>query len=79
MYFSDDPEIIENWFQDKQIRERIKIKTYERANLFEAISSTLLRQAFIENNIEYIQNHTPKAVTKRYKQIKQIIQNTNNS
>lgn len=34
MYFSDDSKIIEDWFQDKLIRERINLKLFKRANMF---------------------------------------------
>lgn len=73
MYFSDEPEIIENWFQDEIIRKRIDIKTFERDKLFEAVSSTKIRNAFLDNDIEYIEKSTPKAVFRRFDDIKEII------
>jgi len=74
MYFSDEPEIIENWFQDKTIRKRIDIKTFERDKLFEAVSSTKIRNAFLDNDKEYIEKSTPKAVYRRFDKIKDIIE-----
>lgn len=73
MYFSDEPEIIENWFQDETIRKRIEIKTFERNKLFEAVSSTKIRNAFLDNDREYIEKSTPKAVYSRFEEIKEII------
>lgn len=73
MYFSDEPEIIENWFQDEIIRKRIDIKTFERSKLFEAVSSTKIRNAFLDNDREYIEKSTPKAVQARFEEIKDII------
>lgn len=73
MYFSDEPEIIENWFQDENIRKRIDIKTFERSKLFEAVSSTKIRNAFLDNDREYIEKSTPKAVQTRFDIIKNII------
>lgn len=70
MYFSDEPEIIENWFQDEVIRKRITIKTYRREEMFEAVSSTKIRNAFLNDNKEYIEKSVPKAVIKRYDIIK---------
>ena len=73
MYFSDEPEIIENWFQDKTIRERIEIKTFERKNMFQNISSTKIRNAFFNNDKEYIKKSVPNAVMKEFESIKKII------
>lgn len=73
MYFSDEPEIIENWFQDEKIRGRINIKTYERKEMFEAISSTKIRNAFLNEDNDYIERSVPKAVFRRFNEIKDII------
>lgn len=73
MYFSDEPEIIENWFQDKTIRERIEIKTFERNTMFEAVSSTKIRNAFLNGDKEYIERSVPNAVIKRYSKIKEVL------
>ncbi|MDE5831325.1 MAG: adenylyltransferase/cytidyltransferase family protein [Clostridia bacterium] len=73
MYFSDEPEIIENWFQDDNIRKRVNLKLFERSNMFEAVSSTKIRKAFIENDKIYIEKSTSKAVQKRYEIIREIL------
>ena len=73
MYFSDEREIIENWFQDETIRKRINIKTYERKEMFEDVSSTKIRNAFLNNDKEYVEKSTPNAVIKRYEEIRAII------
>ena len=74
MYFSDEPEIIENWFQDEIIRQRINIKTFERKNMFEAVSSTRIREAFLSDDMEYVRKSVPDAVWKRYDVIKGILE-----
>lgn len=73
MYFSDEPEIIENWFQDEKIRRRINIKTYKRSDMFEVISSTKIRNAFLNNDMGYIKKSVPEEVYKRYEEIRDII------
>lgn len=73
MYFSDEPKIIENWFQDEVIRPRIEIKTFERNTMFEAVSSTKIRNAFLNDDKEYIERSVPNAVMKRYNEIKDIL------
>lgn len=77
MYFSDESDIIENWFQDKDIRRRIDLKLFERTNMFENVSSTKIRQAFIDGNTEYIEKNVPRAVLKRYELIRRIINESN--
>ena len=73
MYFSDDREIIENWFEDEEIRKRIDLKIFDRASMFEAVSSTKIRNAFLNGDREYIKNSVPNAVEKRFDLIKSII------
>lgn len=77
MYFSDEPKIIENWFQDEDIRKMVNLKLFERTNMFENVSSTKIRQAFIDDNIKYIEKNVPKAVLKRYELIRRIINESN--
>lgn len=73
MYFSDEPEIIEDWFQDELIRSRIELKLFERNKMFDAVSSTKIREAFINNNREYIEKSVPNAVLRKYEEIKNCI------
>lgn len=73
MYFSDEKEIIESWFE-KYIRERINIVLFKRKEMFEAVSSTKIREAFVKEDKEYIIKSCPKAVLRRYDEIKKIIQ-----
>lgn len=74
MYFSDEPEIIENWFQDEKIRKRITLKTFERENMFEDVSSTKIRNAFLNNDKAYIEKSVPEAVLKRFEEIKKTLE-----
>lgn len=73
MYFSDEPEIIENWFQDETIRERIDLKTFERKNMFQDVSSTKIRNAFLNGDRDYISKSVPNAVIREFEKIKRII------
>ena len=78
IYFSDEREIIEGWFED-YLKTRIDFKLFERNKLFEAVSSTKIRQAFLENDKDYIEKSCPKAVLRRYDEIKRIIINVNSN
>ncbi len=73
MYFSDEPEIIEDWFQDKTIRGRIDLKLFRRNEMFEAVSSTKIRNAFLNGDREYIEKSVPNATMKHYDEIRRSI------
>lgn len=76
IYFSDNKDIIDNWFETK-IRERIIFKLFERDKMFNAISSTKIREAFLQDNKEYIKKSCPDSVIKRYDEIKEILERVN--
>ena len=71
-YFSDDKQIIQNWFED-MLTKRITFRLFERNNMFEAVSSTKIRNAFLEGDKAYIEKSCPNAVIKRFDIIKEII------
>ena len=73
MYFSDEKEIIEAWFE-KELRQRINLRLFERKEMFEAVSSTKIREAFLEDNKEYVKISTPNSVIKRYDEIKKKLE-----
>ena len=70
IYFSDEKEIIEAWF-DENLRKRINLRLFERQEMFEAVSSTKIREAFLNDDKEYIEKNCPSSVIKRYNQIKE--------
>ena len=72
IYFSDEKKIIEAWFED-YLKQRITFRIFERNKMFEAVSSTKIRQAFLDDNKEYIEKSCPNAVIKRYKELQKII------
>lgn len=75
-YFSDDKEIISKWF-DEKLKSRVHFRLFERNKMFNAISSTKIREAFLKGDKEYIEKNCPNAVTKRYDEIKEIIERVN--
>lgn len=78
IYFSDEKEIIESWFEN-ELKERIDFRLFERENMFEAVSSTKIRQAFLKDDREYIQKSCPNAVIRRYDDINKIIKEVYNN
>ncbi len=73
LYFSDEKEIIDNWFQDTAIKRRINFRLFNRDKMFEAISSTKIRNAFLNDDREYIKKSVPNAVFKRFDIIQKIL------
>ena len=73
IYFSDSPSIIKDWF-DEELITRIDFKLFERKNMFEGVSSTKIREAFLKDDKEYIEKSCPNAILKRYDEIKRMLE-----
>lgn len=73
MFYSDDPNIMLGWFEDYlQAPDRVSFKFFERQSVFDGLSSTKIRQAFEEDDIDYIRKYCPESVVSRYNYLKQI-------
>jgi len=72
MYYSDEPEIMLNWF-DEKIKERINFRFFERNSLFDGLSATKIREAIINNDILYIEKFCPKSVVNQLKLLQNIL------
>ena len=70
IYYSDDPSILDSWFKGTEVEQYITYRNFERNNLFDGLSSTKIRNAFIENNINYIKKYCPEPVVKRFDLLK---------
>ena len=70
LYYSDDPAILDSWFKGTEVEPYITYRTFERNNLFEGLSATKIRNAFIEDDIEYIKKYCPEPVVKRFTLLK---------
>lgn len=70
IYYSDDPKILDSWFKDTEVEKYITYRTFNRSNLFEGLSATKIRNAFIENDKEYIKKFCPKSVVNRFEELK---------
>lgn len=66
LYYSDDPAILDSWFKNTEVYQYITYRNFERNNIFEGLSSTKIRQAFIDNDIEYIKKYCPNSVVDRF-------------
>ena len=66
LYYSDDLAILDSWFKNTEIYQYITYRNFERNSIFSGLSATNIRQAFIDNNREYIKKFCPNSVMKRF-------------
>lgn len=66
LYYSDDVAILDSWFNGTEVRQYITYRNFERSNIFEGLSATKIRQAFIDSNRDYINEFCPDSVASRF-------------
>ena len=66
LYYSDDIGILDSWFEDTEVYQYIHYRTFNRSNVFDGLSATKIREAFLNDNIEYIKKFCPQSVVNRY-------------
>lgn len=66
LYYSDDVAILDSWFSGTEVRQYITYRNFERSNIFEGLSATKIRQAFIDGNRDYINEFCPDSVSSRF-------------
>lgn len=75
IYYSDDPAILDSWFKGTEVEKYITYRNFDRSNLFEGLSATKIRNAFIENDKAYIEKFCPKSVVNRFEELQTYYQN----
>lgn len=66
IYYSDDPKILDSWFKNTEVYQYITYRNFERNNIFEGLSATQIRQAFIDGDKDYIIKYCPLSVVSRF-------------
>jgi len=66
LYYSDGKEELDSWFSGTIAAKNITYRLFERSNLFEGLSATKIRQAFIDGDVDYIKRFCPDSVVKRF-------------
>lgn len=79
LYYSDDPVILDSWFKNTEIYQYITYRNFERSSIFEGLSATNIRQAFIDDNREYIKKFCPKSVINRFSYLVSYYKNVTNN
>lgn len=75
LYYSDDPQIVKNWFDD-EVKKYISFCFLDRKKVFEGLSSTKIRQALLNFSAEdkkYLYKSLPEAVFERVEELREII------
>lgn len=71
IYYSDDPNIMLNWFKN-DLKKRINFRFFERDNVFDGLSATKIRESFENDDREYIKRHCPIPVVSHYNELREI-------
>lgn len=66
IYYSDDVSILDSWFKDTEVYDYITYRLFERSNLFDGLSATKIREAFVNGDKRYIEKYCPKPVVDRF-------------
>ena len=61
LYYSDGIDNLNSWF-DSEVKPYIEYRLFERSSLFAGLSATKIRQAFVDDSKEYIEQFCPKVV-----------------
>jgi len=69
IYYSDDVAFLDSWFKDTEVYEYITYRNFERANMFEGLSATKIRNAFINRDKEYVAKYCPPSVLSRFDEL----------
>lgn len=75
IYYSDDVSILDSWFNNTEVKEYITYRNFERNNIFNGLSATNIRQAFIDGDKGYIKKFCPKSVVNRFEYLASYYKN----
>ena len=74
IYYSDEPELIEPWFDD-EIKQFVGLRLFERQQVFEGLSATKIRNALLEYDNEskgYLIQMLPENVFNMTEKLRQL-------
>lgn len=60
-YYADDPKYLKSWFND-DITPHISYRFLERCNIYDGLSATKIREAFVNKDLNYINKYLPKEI-----------------
>lgn len=71
MYYSDDPAIINGWF-DSEVKDYINLRLYDRTSTLDGLSATRIRHAITTNDADYISECCPQIVVDNLEHIRGV-------
>ena len=69
IYYSDDVAFLDSWFKDTEVYEYITYRNFERSTMFEGLSATKIRNAFIQRDKSYVEKYCPHSVVSRFDEL----------
>ena len=57
IYYSDDPSILDSWFKGIEIEPYVHYRTFERTAMFDGLSATKIRKAFVDGDKAFIEKN----------------------
>ena len=66
LYYSDDPKILDSWFKNTEVYGYITYRNFNRESLFDGLSATKIREAFVNGDKDYIEKYCPTSVLDRF-------------
>lgn len=69
IYFSDDISLLDDWFKDTEVAEYVTYRHFERNELFDGLSATKIRDAFMTGDKSYINKYCPPPVQRRFSEL----------
>jgi cytidyltransferase-like protein len=78
IYYNDDLDVIQSWF-DNEVNKYITIEHSERSNIFDGLSATKIRQAIIDEDMNYLNKFLPEAILEDIELLNEYLIKVNNN
>jgi nicotinamide-nucleotide adenylyltransferase len=69
IYYSDNPEIIKEWFSTRLLEAKVEIRATSRATVLDGLSATEVRKAIAVGDKKFVRRFCPKSVIARFDDI----------
>lgn len=73
IYYCDEPDIMLSWFTD-DLKEKIDFHFFDRNDLFSNLSATRIREALLNDDLDYLRENLPSVVYDERENLKKILQ-----
>lgn len=70
LFYSDGQDQLDSWFENTEVRPYVHYRLFERSKMFEELSATKIRNAFVNDDVEYIKKYCPPIVFENFNYLK---------